>query len=291
MPSHATRSASTCAHSATRSRQSSGRRTSCGRSARLVARSNRLRGYPSGARRGFSRADSLCVRGRYRAAGWADAEGRPTSRPGRSGRGHRLGREHARSPFWTLKGVRSEGLAASEVGKEMCEHAKHGNPHERRDRLISITEAVLLSVVALLAAWSGYAAAKWSTESRVELAEASAMRIEASRADSDAGELRDFALTPTRPMSTPGCSQSGAGARQRRSGLPRRPQAPSRVTLACASVRECHMSGERAQLTGSPNAEAGCGHASEWRRSHPAPWRHAPLCHAEGSSSLIEPIT
>ena len=85
-----------------------------------------------------------------------------------------------------------EGLSASEVGKEIGEHAEHADPHERRDRLISIIEAVLLSVVALLAAWSGYAAAKWSTESRVELATASKLRIEASRADSDAGELRDF---------------------------------------------------------------------------------------------------
>ena len=85
-----------------------------------------------------------------------------------------------------------EGLSASEVGKEIGQHARHANPHEQRDRLISITEAVLLSVVALLAAWSGYAAAKWSTESRVELATASSLRIEASRADSDAGELRDF---------------------------------------------------------------------------------------------------
>jgi hypothetical protein len=85
-----------------------------------------------------------------------------------------------------------EGLSASEVGKEIGEHAEHADPHETRDRLISIIEAVLLSVVALLAAWSGYAAAKWSTESRVELATASKLRIEASRADSDAGELRDF---------------------------------------------------------------------------------------------------
>ena len=85
-----------------------------------------------------------------------------------------------------------EGLSASEVGKEISAHAKHADPHERRDQLISITEAVLLSVVALLAAWSGYAAAKGSTESRVELATASSHRIEASRADSDAGELRDF---------------------------------------------------------------------------------------------------
>jgi hypothetical protein len=85
-----------------------------------------------------------------------------------------------------------EGLSASEVAKEISEHAKHAEPHERRDRLISITEAVLLSVVALLAAWSGYAASKWTTESRVEIATASSLRIEGSRADTDAFELRNL---------------------------------------------------------------------------------------------------
>ena len=85
-----------------------------------------------------------------------------------------------------------EGLSASQVGKAIGEHAKHGDPHERRDRLISITEAVLLSVVALLAAWSGYAASKWSTQSRVEFATASSLRIEGNRADADAFELRNF---------------------------------------------------------------------------------------------------
>ena len=86
----------------------------------------------------------------------------------------------------------AEGLSASEVGKEIGEHAKHSDPHERRDRLISITEAVLLSVVALLAAWSGYAAAKWSTVSRVEIATASSLRIEGSQANADAFDLRNF---------------------------------------------------------------------------------------------------
>ena len=85
-----------------------------------------------------------------------------------------------------------EGLSASEVGKRISEHGKHADPHAQRDRLISIIEAVLLSVVALLAAWSGYAAAKWSTESRVELATASSLRINASRANADAFELRNF---------------------------------------------------------------------------------------------------
>jgi hypothetical protein len=86
----------------------------------------------------------------------------------------------------------SEGLSASELGKEIGEHAKHAAPHERRDRLISITEAVLLSVVALLAAWSGYAAAKWSTASRVEIATASSLRIEGSQANVDAFDVRLF---------------------------------------------------------------------------------------------------
>jgi hypothetical protein len=88
-----------------------------------------------------------------------------------------------------------EGLSAQEVGKEIAEHAKpngHDNAQERRDRLVSIAEAVLLSIVALMAAWSGYAAAKWSTESRVGLAAASAARTEANRANLDAIEVRNF---------------------------------------------------------------------------------------------------
>ena len=49
-----------------------------------------------------------------------------------------------------------------------------------------------MSIVALMAAWSGYAAAKWSTESRVGLAEASTARTKANRANLDAIELRNF---------------------------------------------------------------------------------------------------
>jgi hypothetical protein len=85
----------------------------------------------------------------------------------------------------------SEGLSATEVGKEIAGHTKP-REHERRDRLLSIAEAVLLSIVALLAAWSGYAAAKWSTESRVSLAESSTARAKASRAHLEAMELRNF---------------------------------------------------------------------------------------------------
>ena len=88
-----------------------------------------------------------------------------------------------------------EGLSAQEVGKEIAEHAERkgeDDAQERRDRLVSIAEAVLLSIVALMAAWSGYAAAKWSTESRVGLAEASTARTKANRANLQAIELRNF---------------------------------------------------------------------------------------------------
>jgi hypothetical protein len=87
-----------------------------------------------------------------------------------------------------------EGMSASEVGKEISEHRKeavsgaHGT--DRHDRLLSITEALLLSVVAVLAAFSGFAAAKWSTESSVTLAKASADRTKANRADLEALQLR-----------------------------------------------------------------------------------------------------
>ena len=87
-----------------------------------------------------------------------------------------------------------EGMSAEEVGKEIAHHAKHSDREERtrHDRVLSIAEAVLLSIVALMAAWSGYAAAKWSTESRVKLAEASTLRSEANRADINAIDLRNF---------------------------------------------------------------------------------------------------
>jgi hypothetical protein len=74
----------------------------------------------------------------------------------------------------------AEGLSATEVGKEIAEHAEHSAG--RHDRLVSIAEAVLLSIVALVAAWSGYSAAKWGTESSLKLAKASAVRTEANAA-------------------------------------------------------------------------------------------------------------
>ena len=88
-----------------------------------------------------------------------------------------------------------EGLSAAEVGKEIAEHNKHAageEDDEHRDRWPSIIEAVLLSLVAVLAAYSGFAAAKWGTESSVTLAKASAERTKANRADLEGLVTRTF---------------------------------------------------------------------------------------------------
>jgi hypothetical protein len=93
-----------------------------------------------------------------------------------------------------------EGLSPSEVGKEIAEHHKKAKEQEEgsaaeakgRDRVITIIEALLLAVVAVLAAYSGFAAAKWGTESSLQLAKASAAKTEANRAAYQAADLRNF---------------------------------------------------------------------------------------------------
>jgi hypothetical protein len=75
-------------------------------------------------------------------------------------------------------------LGPGETSKELAHHAHgHGRPGTRHERVLSIVEAGLLAIVALLAAWSGYAAARWSTESRMHVAEAATTRNEANTLD------------------------------------------------------------------------------------------------------------
>jgi hypothetical protein len=99
-----------------------------------------------------------------------------------------------------------EGLSPGEIGKEISEHLHHVEEAEKeqekgggsaaeakgQERWLTITEAILLAVVAVLAAWSGFASAKWSTHSSLDLAKASAARTEANRADYEAANLETF---------------------------------------------------------------------------------------------------
>src|SRR5580698_5411282 len=101
----------------------------------------------------------------------------------------------------------AEGLSPSDVGGEISRHRAHAaadkqtdesdteNDTRSHDRSLSIIEAVMLAIVALLAAYTGYASAKWNTESSVRLAQASAARTEANRAELDAQNLRNFDST------------------------------------------------------------------------------------------------
>ena len=89
----------------------------------------------------------------------------------------------------------TEGLTPSEAAKELERHRQEdqGVEHgEVRREVIAVLEAVLLSVVTIVTAWAGYSAAKWGTESRLELAHGSALRIEANRAFAVAEENRNF---------------------------------------------------------------------------------------------------
>jgi hypothetical protein len=87
-----------------------------------------------------------------------------------------------------------EGLSPIEAGKKLHEHTSE--PHQpdatRHSRAVQIGEALLLSLVTIAAAWSGYAAAKWGTESRLELAQAATLRNLATRADLAALSTRNF---------------------------------------------------------------------------------------------------
>jgi hypothetical protein len=86
-----------------------------------------------------------------------------------------------------------EGLSAAEVSKELQRHREHSTTHSQHSgRLVPVIEAVLLSIVTIVTAWAGFSAAKWSTESRLELANASSLRLQANRAFGTALELRNL---------------------------------------------------------------------------------------------------
>src|SRR6516162_6264462 len=57
---------------------------------------------------------------------------------------------------------------------------------QRTDRWFQIVTAIMLGVVALATAWSGYQATRWAGEQSTLYAEASALRVESTRA----GQIR-----------------------------------------------------------------------------------------------------
>jgi hypothetical protein len=92
----------------------------------------------------------------------------------------------------------SDALSPSDVGKEIAQHRAHKDSgpdteeQQGSSRILTIVEASLLAVVAVLAAYSGFASAKWATESSVTLAKAATVRNFASRADLEGLSTKNF---------------------------------------------------------------------------------------------------
>ena len=65
---------------------------------------------------------------------------------------------------------------------------------ERTDRWFQVFTAIMLGVVAVATAWSGYQATRWAGEQSTLYAQASALRVESTRDSTLAGQykLNDF---------------------------------------------------------------------------------------------------
>jgi hypothetical protein len=99
-----------------------------------------------------------------------------------------------------------EGLNPVEAGRKLHEHGHAAEEEaeqaatvraadqaaERHSRILQSCEAALLALVTITAAWAGYAAAKWGTASRVDIAQSSTLRNLATRADLEALSTKNF---------------------------------------------------------------------------------------------------
>lgn len=61
---------------------------------------------------------------------------------------------------------------------------------QRTDRWFQVITAIMLGVVAVATAWSGYQATRWAGEQSTLYAQASALRVESTRTSTLAGQLR-----------------------------------------------------------------------------------------------------
>jgi hypothetical protein len=118
----------------------------------------------------------------------------------------------------------AEGLDPIEAGKKLHEHGDvshrsddeddSGKSGDRHSRIVQICEALLLALVTITAAWAGYSAARWGTESRVDIAQSSTLRNLATRDDLTALSLRNFDSATFNAWFTweaPGCPGVQAG--------------------------------------------------------------------------------
>lgn len=84
----------------------------------------------------------------------------------------------------------SEATSNVEFAHKIHEHGHHGGTPDRRSAWIGIAEAVVLSIVAVVTAWSGYQAAKWGALSAKQYALASRTTVMSQEKATLAGQDR-----------------------------------------------------------------------------------------------------
>jgi hypothetical protein len=82
----------------------------------------------------------------------------------------------------------SVGGSNVEVAHHLSHH--HEDPHSRAPEILEIVEAVVLAIVAVATAWSGYQAALWTGHQAERYGIASRLRVMAEGAASTAGQER-----------------------------------------------------------------------------------------------------
>ena len=88
-----------------------------------------------------------------------------------------------------------EGLSNVEVAHHLHERG-HGNvAGSRGEQALQIVEAILLAIVAIATAWSGYQAAKWSAQQSELYGIASRQRVQADLIGTQAGQQRLYDTT------------------------------------------------------------------------------------------------
>ncbi len=83
-----------------------------------------------------------------------------------------------------------EAVIAQQTSTAKKEQKKALTSQERIDRWFQIVTAIMLGVVALATAWSGYQATRWAGEQSTLYAQASALRVESTRASTLAGQYK-----------------------------------------------------------------------------------------------------
>jgi hypothetical protein len=75
---------------------------------------------------------------------------------------------------------------------EQADEGEHDEAKKRHERRLEIMEAILLAVVAIATAWSGYQAAKWDGENARQYGLASKLRTEATQSWTLGGQQKIF---------------------------------------------------------------------------------------------------